>query len=370
MTMKFIINTLTHWDEPPRARHQVTRALSRENSVVYIAANKIAFPGIKKIRINDNLDVIQPYFPVDVRIRYRIPLLNEIYQIWLFRKIRRDFKDYIMINFDFSAYLIHLYWKSFYYYCNDNFTDISKNINNRIISSYHTFSEKVLAKSANLCVGTSTIIADNLRKINPKTYVIPLGGPNIDEYKVIPEPKRERSKKINVGLVGFISRGNMSYGIINDITSNVDCTVTLIGPVEDSFLSNLVNKERILLKGVLKDKELLDEVNKFDVAIAPYRENKINQGGMPNKLFIYLALGKPVVVTKLNSLVELGLPENLIYFVNSDGDFPQMIRKAHSENNNQMVKLRSDYAKLNTWDMRILQFLHYMKNGSMDEHSI
>lgn len=362
--MRFIINTLTHWDEPPRARHQVTYALSKDNFVIFVAANKIGLPRIEKITINNNLIVIQPYFPIDVKIRYRIPILNEMYQIWLFRKMRREYKDYIMINFDFSAYLIHHYWKSFYYYCNDNFTDISKIRNSRIISFYHNLTEKFLAKNAKLCIGTSTIIADNLRRINPRSYMIALGGPNIEEYQIVPEPKRDHLTKINVGLVGFMYNGNLSYRIINNITSVIDCTVTLIGPAEDSFSNNLVNKDRIILKGVLTGKELLSEVNKFDVAIAPYQESKISQGGMPNKLFIYLALGKPVVVTKLKSLLQLDIPESIIYLVDNDFDFSELIRKAHNENDNQKIKLRSDYAKLNTWDMRIREFYKYMNEAN------
>jgi hypothetical protein len=360
--MRFIINTLTHWEEPPRARHQVTYALARKYKVAFVSANNIGFPRIDIKQINGNLTVIQPYFPLDVRIRYRIPLVNEIYQIWLFTLLRRKYKNIEIINFDFSAYLILRFFSRVYYYCNDNFSGISKKINKWPIYNYHSYIERRLIRNARFCIGTSAIIAANLQKINVRSFEIPLGGPDIDEFSLVPAAKKSGGKRINIGLVGFISKGNLSFQLINDILSAIDCTISLVGPVDPGFYEQITDKDRIVLKGVLTDRALLEEVDKFDVAIAPYLDNKIFEGGMPNKLFVYLAMGKPVVVTELLTLTKMSLPEKFIYLVKKTSDFPDLISKAHEENNPELIQLRVEFAKMNTWDKRMEKFSELLKN--------
>jgi len=156
--MEFLINTITRWDEPPRARHQVALTLSHFHKVVFVTASKNAFFGLDTAQVDENLTVITPRFPVDMRIRYRIPLLNEIYQIWLFRNLCRHYHGFKIINFDFTAYLIHKYFCDVTYYCNDNFVSISRRLNIWPIYQYHRFCEKKMITRYRLGIGTSRII--------------------------------------------------------------------------------------------------------------------------------------------------------------------------------------------------------------------
>ena len=78
--MKYLINTITSWQEPPRARHQVAQALAKNNEVIFVARNEIGMPKLEIYRTNEYLTVITPYYPIDYRIRFRLPLFNEIYQ--------------------------------------------------------------------------------------------------------------------------------------------------------------------------------------------------------------------------------------------------------------------------------------------------
>jgi hypothetical protein len=362
MGLTYIINTMTAWEEPPRARHQVTYALAKRYEVAFLAANKIGWPRIESFNPLKNIQVIQPYFPVDFRFRYRIPIVNEIYQLWLFRKLKRKYSNVEVINFDFSAHLIHSFFKKVTYYCNDNFASISRKINVWPIYKYHSFCERKIASRAMICIGTSAIITENLRTMNSNSYEIPLGGPDIDEYAIQPMQKREIDATIKIGLVGFIRNYNLSYQLLNDILEQIDCTITLIGPVEPEFYNSINHKDRVFCKGILTDKKLLDAVNEFDIAIAPYLDKKIKEGGTPNKLFIYLALGKPIVATELDSLVKMNLPDKLIYLVGNVTEFPSRIIQAHEENSPELIKKRANYAKENTWDNRIDKMIEIMKS--------
>ena len=100
---KFIVNTITNWNEPPRARHQVTSELSQLFKTVFVSANQIGIPKIKISQENHNLSVVFPFFPINTKIRYRIPLLNELYQYWLFSQLKKKFPEYSIINFDFTV---------------------------------------------------------------------------------------------------------------------------------------------------------------------------------------------------------------------------------------------------------------------------
>src|SRR4030042_6885289 len=203
---KFIINTFTKWDEPPRARHQVATEISKHYDTIFISANKTGLPKLKKKTINNNLSVIYPYFPITTKIRYRVPIINELYQLWLFSKLKKQYPDYYVINFDFTARLIYRFFTKTIFYCNDNFTAISKRINNILIYRYHLRCERTVAEKANFCIATSGILKNKILNYTDRVYEIPLGGPSIKEFdiKIKYEIKNRHSGYINVGLVGYI----------------------------------------------------------------------------------------------------------------------------------------------------------------------
>jgi len=67
------IFTRTPWSEPERARHQVAKALASYSRVVFIEANKVGLPRIELKEISENLQLLTPFWPIDYRIRSRMP---------------------------------------------------------------------------------------------------------------------------------------------------------------------------------------------------------------------------------------------------------------------------------------------------------
>ena len=114
--MKFLVITLTGWEEPPRTRHQVTRALANSgHEVIFVTRNKVGKIHTIGKKITDKIFLIEPYFPLNYRFCYRIPVINEIYHRWLFNKLRQDYSDYTVINFDFTAHQLNRYFKYYIY---------------------------------------------------------------------------------------------------------------------------------------------------------------------------------------------------------------------------------------------------------------
>lgn len=363
MNEVFLINTITYWEEPPRARHQVAYALSKKYKVVFIAANKTGLPAIRSQQINDNLTVITPYYPIDMRIRYRLPVINEIYQCWLFRKIINKYKDFKVINFDYTATKIFRYFKNVIYYCNDSFSEISKKINPYLIAKYHAICEARVAAKSKFCVGISILIKNDLLKYNPNTIEIPLGSPDIEEYKIAIRKIPVRDKIIKVVLVAVIKKLNMSYNVINLLLEDDAISLTLIGPVEDGFMKEIRNRDKLIIRGSLFGKELYEEINKFDVAIAPYCTKSKNEifTGTGGKIYHYLSVGKPVVISYMSGLNHLNLNDKLIYAAREEEDFPALVHRAHDENNAELIQQRMDYAKKNTWAQRMEDLIAYYK---------
>lgn len=363
MEVKFLINTITDWSEPPRARHQVTLELSKKHKVIFINANKVGFPGLRLKEEKNNLQILTPVFPVNFKIRYRLPIINEIYQIWLFSQLRRKYPNYQIINFDFSASLIHKYYSTFIYYCNDNFTRISKRLNNYFIYKYHEKCEKKVAQKAAFCVTTSGILKEKLEEFNSRVYEIPLGGPNVKDYgiKVPVLSQKAPGEKITLGLVGFIKNTNTSAEVINSLLNTGKVEVNLIGPVDPKLLENIESKENVNLLGVLVEKELYDTLNKVDVAIAPYHFNKLDYGGTPNKLLIYLSLGKPTVVTYLKAINKERYDKDVVYFVENKNEFVDTVMNAFARNNEQLMHKRIAFAEANSWEKRVETLLSLYK---------
>jgi len=355
--MKFLINTLTHWEEPPRARHQVAYALSKKYEVTFIAANKFGLPRINSVSVNNNLTVLKPYFFVGNKIRYRLPIINEIYLLWLFKKLARKYADYEVINFDFTATKIFNFFNDVIYYCNDSFSAISKHINPQIIARYHKKCEAFVVSHAKFCIGVSPKLKDELKKFNPNSFEIALGSPDISKYKIDIQNNPRREKYINISLMGIIRRYNISYKVLNLLLANDNIRLTLIGPVEDKFYDMIEKKEKLIIKGPLLGEMLYKEINESDITIAPYVARLTDDAdsgvGTGSKIYHYFALGKPVVISHMAGLDAIHLPDGFIYVAKKEEDFPELIYKAHRENNSELIKQRIEYAKNNTWEKRM-----------------
>jgi hypothetical protein len=363
--MHFLINTLTHWEEPPRARHQVTNALARNHQVVFVAANKPGFPGITTAIIHENLIVVTPYFPVPHKLRYRIKMFNEIYQNWLFKILVKKWSDYQVINFDFTATQIFSYFKKVCYYCNDSFAAISRHINPSFIAAYHQQCESMVASRSAFCIAVSQMLRDNLLQYNPNAFEIPLGSPDIGQYDIPVNDTPGRSGRIKVGLMGFIKLYNISAEAINHLLEDDNIDMTFIGPVEDKFLDRIAKRDRIVLTGTLTGKALYEEINNFDVTIAPYCERLTGDErsgvGTGSKIYHYFAMGKPVVISYMAGLSTVNLPEGFLYMARSDEEYPGLVNRAWKENSRELIRKRMEFARANTWGKRMEDFIELVR---------
>ncbi len=112
--------------------------------------------------------------------------------------------------------------------------------------------------------------------------------------------------------------------------------------------------KNISLLGSKTGKELLSLLHSMDVFLIPFRENTITTVVNPLKLYEYCAFGIPIVCTATK---ELERYRDLLYISKTAKEFIENISIAIQENDTIMRKRRRQFAKENTWTVRVNMLL-------------
>lgn len=342
-----IYTVVTVWDEPPRARHQVTNELKQDGVVYFVERNKVGRPRIELRKAEDNVVIITPYFPVLYKARYRTMGLNEIYNTWLLKKIKELEVDFEMVvSFDYTAPAINKYFDNVVFYCADDNVGFG-NFNPFFINRYHTRTEKKVAEKAKVCIVTSDYMGNKIGCYNANTHVIPLGAPQIDFNDIrIPEKGKQLP---TLGIVGYLDY-NLDMKLLYEILEKFP--TVFIGPVSDENKQKLSRFTNAKFVGPKTGRDLYECLNQVDVCIAPYDVSRLNKGATPNKLWLYLALGKPAVVTNMPNIDSWKFEDGLVYKCDNDVFIEQCI-KAYAEDSYALALKRVELAKANSWRNRV-----------------
>lgn len=360
MSRKFLINTFTAWDEPPRARHQVSYALAKTHQVVFVARNRFGWRRrIELEQVTENITLITPVYPLDFRLRMRLPVANELYQRWLFRNLVKDYGAHLAINFDFTAHLIFNYFSPALYYCNDECVGNTA-YPNWFTDTYYKLCERKIIRKSGLCIATSPYLTRKLSRFNPRTFEIPLGANSVQEGLSF---KLDRDvQRIKVCLMGNITQHQVPVELLEEILSHDNIHLVLIGPAEDSLLSKLGQRDKLTVTGVLKGPDLIKALSDIDIGLALYNKKKINPGTSPNKLWQYLSVGKPSIVTKLDNLEGKSFPPHSVYTHREGDSLKELILRAFQEDREELFRQRQEFTEKNTWDKRMELFLEKIEN--------
>lgn len=343
----FLIHTLqTSWDEPPRARHQVTNELKTEGRVYFVERNKIGLPRIEVKQAEPNVYVITPYFYLDYRLRYRIAGVNETYYKWLFKKIKQLGVAFdLVMTFDFTAPEIHKHFQNVIFFSADDNVGLGK-FTPKFVTEYHTRTERLVAQKAKLCIVTSDYMLHKIKRYNDSTFLVPLGAPAVKQAAMFTASNHATPV---LGLVGYLDK-NLDYNLLHQLLQQFK--IIFVGPISEKAKKDFVKYPNAHFVGVKTGDELYRFLGTMDVCIAPYDVNKINKGSTPNKLWLYLAVGKPVVVTDIPNIKNWKFGERLVYKCDNE-NFIANCLLAHAENNLELTRQREQLAQNNTWRKRV-----------------
>jgi len=221
--------------------------------------------------------------------------------------------------------------------------------------------EKKAIQQADITTVTSTELKNIWQKDAKEIHLVP-NAADIDLFKKTIQQKFERPEEIKhvsnkiIGFVGNLDADRIDYQLIKKVAEkHSDKTILLIGPSNNTELAELeIDKlPNVIMTGSINIKNLPPYLHYFDVAMIPFKLNKLTKSIYPLKINEYLAAGRAVVATdfswdirSFNDIIDIGT---------SHDAFIQLIDKAIAENSIENVEHRVNVANSNTWTARVEQ---------------
>ncbi|MCG9880404.1 MAG: glycosyltransferase, partial [Bacteroidia bacterium] len=152
-----------------------------------------------------------------------------------------------------------------------------------------------------------------------------------------------------IGYIGALYTLRLDLGILETIANhNPKWSLVLIGPQDEAFeRSSLHDLPNVYFLGLKNGDTLPAYLSAFDVAINPQVLNEVTIGNYPRKIDEYLAMGKITVATKTKAM---SIFSEHTYLAETKEEYPMLIEKALSENNEARIKERISFARSHTWE--------------------
>jgi glycosyltransferase involved in cell wall biosynthesis len=158
-----------------------------------------------------------------------------------------------------------------------------------------------------------------------------------------------------IGYVGTLQEDRIDVDLLQYLAKlNPTKSFVLIGPVWPGIKFAVDQKLRSLpnvhLLGRIPFNEVLAYIREFNVSIIPNLHNEFNRHTNSMKLYEYLAMGKPVVVTPSVGLEDFG---KIIHTADTPEKFNKELLKALTENSETDIAKRQSFMEQHTWDKRV-----------------
>ena len=213
--------------------------------------------------------------------------------------------------------------------------------------------ELSLASKSDLVVCTSERIRESVNQFTQNALII-RNGADFDHFAKVSSLDRNANK--TVGYYGAIADWFDSEFLARVAEQMPEVKFELIGSFFSANLTPLAPLPNVTFFGEIPYLDLPQAISRWDCCIIPFKINSLTLATNPVKLYEMLAAGKPVVAIPLP---ELQVPElkNLISIADTPGAFSAAIYASISQNNEEQIKSRQDFALQNTWNSRAENFL-------------
>ena len=151
--------------------------------------------------------------------------------------------------------------------------------------------------------------------------------------------------------MGYIDdRLNLEWMRALSFESNIE--IHLIGPISETFKDiNLIKKKPFILHGSHEGEKLKKILLEMDVCIIPFdTEHPVVKACTPNKIYQYIACGKPVVTSDIN--LSTDFPGYIVKKSRTCEEFLKNIHESFKLNNESQIIARLNLANDNSWNER------------------
>lgn len=217
--------------------------------------------------------------------------------------------------------------------------------------------DRYLSESANVVSTVSRVLFEEKRQVNPHTYWLP-NAVDTDVFLkredslAVPGELRGVRRPI-LAFVGGMCEWAHDWDLLDAVaTMRPGWTILLIGHLEVSTSTRqmLQRHPGILCLGQQPYEKLPNYLAHSDICFIFYRPIRKNNSGNSQKLFLYLACGKPVVST---SSADVYSYRDYVYIANTPEAFVTAMEKALSEHTPAKARTYQEMVQSNSWKARI-----------------
>jgi hypothetical protein len=213
--------------------------------------------------------------------------------------------------------------------------------------------EAELVREADVVITTSGPLDQHVAPIR-KTTVI-RNAADVDFFaQAVDFEKSITGARPVIGYFGAISEWYRVGWVEYCAKKHPEWDFVLIGEVRGADVACIKELPNVQLLGEQPYKTLPSHLEKFDVAIIPFKLNELIMCTNPVKMYEYMAAGKAVVASAMPEAVSA---TPLIYIADDRQHFAAQIAKALAEDSPDLRKQRHEWAKAHTWDERAGRFM-------------
>ena len=215
--------------------------------------------------------------------------------------------------------------------------------------------EPLLIKKSDLVVCNSPQLANFARPFNPKSFDIGQGvdlsaysteqGFQIpDDVAPIPTPR--------IGYIGDINSLRLDPDLLCELAkSKPDYSFVMIGREDKVFASHeLHSLKNVFFLGSIAKNMVPTYMSALDVCLNPQAVNEITIGNYPRKVDEYLALGKPVIATKTDTME---LFREHTYLCTNVKEYQDAVEQALKDTSKEKIKQRILFAQSHSWENNV-----------------
>ena len=164
--------------------------------------------------------------------------------------------------------------------------------------------DKITIKNSDIVIAVSRSLKQHIKKSRKKpTYTIQ-NGFDSKSFKKISKDKARKTLKLPKGkiiiYIGEISKFKGADTLIEafkEVKKSIpNCHLLLSGAVSREIK---IKQDSIIYKRYPKRVEIITALNASDLAVLPNKKNKFSEYCFPYKLMEYMAIGLPIVATKV-----------------------------------------------------------------------
>ncbi len=225
---------------------------------------------------------------------------------------------------------------------------------------------------SNIAFANCETTKSSFQKINPNITVVQNGAEIFDRTKVLQKP--EELASLSGPIIGYV--GNLSDRVDVDLmryiaVSRKDWNLVVIGSAHGSSkIFELSSLENVHLLGVRPYDESLAFIQNFDVGIIPHLDNELTRSMNPLKLYVYYAMGIPIVSTPILNIDDLKgilkIASNYSAFVDSISEY---LLDTMCSNENS-TKYRTDLLDKISWENRLKTILNNIDTNYLKQSPV